>query len=170
MRFSAKLFRLFFSSLWLAVFSTATASADVVVSTVPQLVTAVNNTGSGGDRTILIADGTYNLNGQYLRITVGGVTVRSQSGKRERVVLDGNYQTTEIFQIVASNVVIADLTLKRAVDHPVHVMGGASDNVLNTLIRNVHIIDPGEQAIKVNPSGSYGAHLGTVRNSLIELT
>lgn len=145
-------------------------SADVVVNTVQGLVSAVNNTQNGGDRTILIADGSYQLAGQYLRIAVSDVTVRSQSGKRSNVILDGNYQTTEIFQIVASNVSIADLTLKRAQDHPIHVMGGSTDNVENTLISNVHIIDPGEQAIKINPSSGYAAHFGIIEKSLIELT
>ena len=145
-------------------------SASIVVSTVSQLVEAVNNTRNSGDRTILIADGNYQLSGSYLRVVTDGVTVRSQSGNRSEVVLDGNYQTTEIFQIVASSVTIANITLKRAQDHPIHVMGGSSADVINTMIDNVHIIDPGEQAIKINTSGSYAAHSGTVRNSLIELS
>ncbi|HTP08120.1 MAG TPA: hypothetical protein VMP08_07715, partial [Anaerolineae bacterium] len=74
----------------------------VTVSTVSQLVNAVNTATSG--TTIRIADGTYNLNGEYLRLAVPNVTLRSASGNREAVVLDGNYQTTEIVQIVASNV------------------------------------------------------------------
>ena len=167
---SLPVFRIFCVFLCLGMLPADPVFADVIVHTVSQLVTAVNSTGSGGDRIILIADGAYNLNGQYLRIAVSGVTVRSQSGKRAQVILDGNYQTTEIFQIVASNVTIADLTLKRALDHPIHVMGGSSGNVVNTLIKNVHIIDPGEQAIKINPSGAFAAHSGTIQNSLIELT
>ncbi len=146
------------------------ALADVTVSTVSQLVTAVNNTQSGGDRTILIADGTYLLNGSYLRLAVSGITVRSQSGNRDAVILDGAYITTEIFQVVASDALIADITLKRAQDHPIHVMGASSTNVLNTTISNVHIIDPGEQAIKINQANGYFANTGVIRNSLIELT
>lgn len=146
------------------------SNAATVVTTVSQLVAAVNNTQSVGDKTILIADGNYALSGSYLRIVVDGVTVRSQSGVRSRVVLDGNYQTTEIFQIIASNVTIADITLKRARDHPVHVMGASDADIENTLIENVHIIDPGEQAIKINTSGTYAAHRGTIQDSLIELS
>ena len=144
--------------------------AATVVNSVSTLVAAVNATQSGSDRTILVADGVYHLDGQYLRIAVDGVTVRSENGERSEVILDGNYQTTEIFQIVASNTTIADLTLRRARDHPVHVMGGSSQDVLHTLIDNVHIIDPGEQAIKINTSGAYTADSGRVQNSLIELT
>lgn len=163
-------FRVVFFFLLMAVFPVASVCADVVVDTVSQLVDAVKNTQVGGDRTILISDGNYSFSGQYLRIAVNGVTVRGQSGNRESVILDGNYQTTEIFQVVASDATIADLTLKRAQDHSIHVMGGSSNDVENTLISNVHIIDPGEQAIKINTSGEYAAHSGTIKNSFIELT
>lgn len=146
--------------------------AVVNVSTVNQLVNAVNTAAPGV--TIRIADGTYNLNGAYLRVDTPGVTLRSASGNREAVILDGNYQTTEIVQIVASNVTVADLTLREAYDHPIHVMSTSSGDTLNTLVYNVHIIDPGQQAIKINPyTGEYAAYFpdaGTVACSRIELT
>jgi hypothetical protein len=144
----------------------------VNVSTVGELETAVN-TASPGD-TILVADGNYDLDGVYLRIDVPDVTVRSASGDRETVILDGNYQTTEIFQIVASDVTIADMTLREAYDHPIHVSSTDSSHTLNTLIYNVHIIDPGQQAIKINPADSgipgYFTDDGTIACSHIELT
>lgn len=166
----------FFQTVSLLIFLTAvtaySACAEIVVDTVSQLVDAVNNTQNGGDRTILIVDGNYLLNGSYLRIAVSGVTVRSQSGNRENVVLDGNYQSTEIFQIIASNATVADLTLKRAFDHPIHVIATSNNDVDNTLIRNVHIIDPGQQAIKINPDSerTHFVNNGRIRGSLIELT
>lgn len=141
----------------------------VNVSTVQGLVNAVNNASSGV--TILVADGVYALNGAYLRFDAPGVTLRSASGNREAVILDGNYQTTEIIQIVASNVTIADLTLREAYDHPIHVMSGASSHTVNTLIYNVAIYDPGQQAIKINPATSgYYADEGVIACSHIELT
>lgn len=139
----------------------------VNVSTVSELQNAVNTVSSGD--TILIADGTYNLNGVYLRIDTPNVTLRSQSGNRDAVILDGNYITTEIIQIVASNVTIADITIREAYYHPIHVMTGSSDT-LNTLIYNVHIVDPGEQAVKINPAGSGFPNNGTIACSHIELT
>ncbi len=159
-------------SLFLFTLSAVQASAEIVVHSVSQLVNAVNDTQHGGDRTILIADGNYQLDGAYLRIAVDSVTVRSQSGKRENVILDGNYHTTEIFQIVASNVTIADLTLQRAYDHPVHVMATSSNGVENTLISNLHIIDPGQQAIKINPDAgrTHFVNNGRITGTLIELT
>jgi len=148
------------------------ATATTVVHTVAELVDAVNATAHGGDTTILLADGTYMLNGEYLRIAANGVTVRSRSGNRDQVVLDGNYQTTEIFQIVASNVTIADLRLQRALDHPIHVMATAGSDVTGTLISNVHIVDPGQQALKINPDSarSHFVDNGRIANCLIELT
>jgi hypothetical protein len=141
----------------------------VNVSTVSQLASAVNAATSG--TTILIANGTYNLDGAYLRVAVPNVTLRSASGNREAVVLDGNYQTTEIIQIVASNVTVADVTLREAYNHPLHIMSGDAAHMLNTLIYNVHIVDPGEQAIKINPAADgYYADNGVIACSHIELT
>ncbi len=144
------------------------ASGNIVnVSSVSQLENAVN-TATSGD-TVLIANGTYDLNGVYLRVDTPNVTLRSASGVRDAVILDGNYITTEIIQVVESNVAIADITLREAYNHPIHVMTGSSDT-LNTLIYNVHIVDPGEQAIKINPAGSGYPNNGTIACSHIELT
>jgi hypothetical protein len=139
------------------------------VSTVAGLESAVNNAASGD--TILVADGYYNLDGVYLLFDTPGVTLRSASGDRQAAVLDGNYLTTEITQIVASDVTIADLTLREAYNHPIHVMSTESSPTLNTLIYNVHIIDPGQQAIKINPvPGGYYTDDGVIACSRIELT
>lgn len=149
----------------------APATGTIVnVSTVGELQNAVNN--ASPNSTILIADGIYNLNGVYLRIDQPNLTLRSASGNREGVILDGNYQTTEIIQIVRSDVTIADLTLREAYYHPIHVMStDAGGDVLDTLIYNVHIIDPGEQAIKINKAGDgVYADDGEIACSHIELT
>ena len=70
----------------------------VTVSNVVELVQAVNQATPGN--TILLQDGTYVLDGAYLRIDQPNVTLRSASGNREAVILDGNYVTTEIVQVV----------------------------------------------------------------------
>jgi hypothetical protein len=141
----------------------------VHVSSVAELVTAINQ--AEPDSTIMVADGIYNLDGVYLRIDTPGVTLRSTSGNREAVILDGNYLTTEIVQIVASHVTIADITLRKAYNHPVHVMSTDSYSTVDTLLFNLHIIDPGQQAVKINPTeGGYFADNGTVACSRIELT
>lgn len=144
----------------------------VTVTNVTELVNAVNTVSSG--TTILVADGNYPLNGAYLRFDVPWVSLRSESGNRDAVILDGNYQTTEIIQIAASNITIADLTLREAYYHPIHVMSTDASDTLGTLIYNVHIIDPGEQAIKINPyTGSNALYFpdeGTIACCHIELT
>jgi hypothetical protein len=143
----------------------------VNVSTEDGLWNAVN-TAQEGD-TILLADGTYNLgqNEHYVWIDTPNVTLRSASGNREAVILDDNYSGSEIVSIVASNVTVADLTIKRAGTHPIHVMSTSSSDTLNTLIYNVHIIDPGQQAIKINPaSAGHYPDDGTIACSHIELT
>jgi len=84
--------------------------------------------------TILLHDGTYDLHGDYLWFDTPGVTMRSASGNREAVVIDGHYETTEIVNVHASDVTIADLTLKRARDHPIHVVPPDDADIANTLI------------------------------------
>ncbi len=148
------------------------ARGAVTVDTVSELQQAVSSANTGGDKTILIQPGTYNLNGVYLRITANNVTVRGASGNRGDVILDGGYSSLEIFQVVASNVTIKDLTLKRAVYHPIHVIATDSSDVNNILIDNTHLIDPGQQGIKINQNGAktHSVNYGTVSNSLLELT
>lgn len=127
----------------------AATGTIVRVSTAAALENAVNAAVAG--TTILVADGVYDLNGRYLWFDVPNVTLRSAGGNREAVILDGNYRTTEIVTIAASNVTIADVTLRNAGTHPIHVTVSGNDT-LNTLIYNVHLIDPGQQAIKINPN------------------
>ncbi len=148
----------------------AAASGNVVsVGTVAALVAAVNGAAAG--TTIVVQDGVYNLDGAYLRIAAAGVTLRSASGQPHRVIIDGNYATTEILQIVASNVTVAEITLREAYYHPIHVMSSAGAHATGTMIYRVTVIDPGEQAIKINP-GAAGWYTdnGIVACSHIELT
>lgn len=142
----------------------------VNVSTVAQLQNAVNNAASG--TTILVADGTYNLDGISLWLDVPNVTLRSASGNREAVVLDGNYVTGEIVVVAASNVTVADLTLQQARYHPIHVVSTDNGDTEDTTIYNVHVIDPGQQAIKINPHEAkiHFPDNGVVACSHIELT
>jgi hypothetical protein len=139
------------------------------VSTVAQLQSAVNGASAG--TTIVVQDGVYNLDGVYLRIAAPNITLRSASGNPQSVVLDGNYVTTEIVQVVASNVTVAELTLREAYYHPIHVSSTANSHTLNTKIYRVRVIDGAEQQIKINPGGAgFYADNGTVACSHIELT
>ncbi len=127
---------------------------------------------SSGD-TIMLDDGTYTLDSDdYIRFVTPGVTLRSASGNREAVVLDGAYETPEIIQVVASDVTIADVTIMRAYNHPIHVTSSDSGDTLNTMIYNVHVVDPRQQAIKINAHGAkvHFTDNGTIACSHIEMT
>ncbi len=146
-------------------------SVEVYAADADQLRGIVAAAASG--TTVLLHDGTYDLSGgdatHRLQFSVPGVSLRSFSGNREAVVLDGNYGTNELISIAASNVVIADLTLARAYDHPIHISGPGTP-IAGILIHNVHIIDPGQQAVKVNAVGAGTVDHSTLECSHIELT
>jgi hypothetical protein len=129
--------------------------------------------GAASGTTILLHDGIYAMNlgdaTSRLSFTTPGVTLRSFSGRRDDVVLDGDYATNELISIHASNVTIASLTLREAYDHPIHVSGNPTP-ITGTLVHDVRIVDPGQQAIKINPVGQGWADDGTVECSAIELT
>jgi hypothetical protein len=120
---------------------------------------------------IVLADGNYNLGGDQLNFRVDGVTMRSESGDPESVTIDGEYQTGEIVAISANDITIAEVTLTKAYYHPIHVTGRSDSGISGTWIYRVRIIDPAEQAIKINSSGAgYYTDYGKVECCHIELT
>ncbi len=129
--------------------------------------------GAATGTTILLHDGFYDMSGgdstHRLVFSTPGLTLRSVSGNREAVILDGGYVTGELLSIQASDTTIADLTLSRAYFHPIHA-SGPEVPISNVLIHNVHVIDPGEQAVKVNPIGAGTVDDGILECSHLELT
>ncbi|PRP97331.1 hypothetical protein ENSA7_66810 [Enhygromyxa salina] len=141
------------------------APADAAM--LPQLVLdAEPNT------TFMFADGTYDLSGgNLLHVTTPGLRFVGASHDRDAVVLDADYGIGEIFLVAASNTTIAHMTVQRAYWHPIHVTGGAAANTENTLIYDVAVIDPGQQAIKINASGQgFYSDNGTVACSSVTMT
>lgn len=135
---------------------------------VSALVSAVNNAVS--QTAILLEDGTYDLNGEYLWLDVSQVAVMGQNGDSALVTLDGSYATTEIVTILADDVIVAHLTTARAYTHGIHATGGDAD-VSGAVIYDVRVTDPGEQAIKVNQSGTgTWTDEGIIACSHLELT
>ena len=120
--------------------------------------------------TIMLADGAYALHGDYLWFDTPGVTLRGASGDREAVILDGHYESSEIITIIADDVTIADLSIRRARTHPIHVSTSGDADVHGTLIYNVHLVDPGQQAVKINQNGNTYPDDGVVACSHIELS
>ena len=129
--------------------------------------------GAAEGTTILLHDGFYDMSGgdstHRLVFSTPGLTLRSASGDREAVTLDGGYVTGELVSVQASDTTIADITMSRAYYHPIHV-SGPDTPITHVLINNVHVIDPGEQAIKVNPIGAGTVDDSTLECSHLELT
>jgi len=134
----------------------------VIVSTATELTNAINS--ATADTTILLNDGTYNV--RDLQLDTSGLTLRSVSGNRDSVILDGEYQGGSILNVRADHVTVADLTIKRSWYHPIHVGGGGH----YAKIYNVKIIDGKEQFIKVNPNAGAHNDYGEVACSHLELT
>ena len=124
--------------------------------------------------TILLHDGTYDLacgdSGCRLQFSTPGVTLRSVSGNRNAVILDGAYNTNELISIYASGITIADLTVARAYDHPIHISGPPGSPISGILLHNLRVVDPGQQAIKSNPNVDGWVDHTTVQCCAIELT
>lgn len=134
-----------------------------------QLASIVSAAAAGD--TVLLEDGVYELNGAAIWMSVPGVSLRSASGNPDAVVLDGAYKSTEIVTIAASNVTIAELTIKRPFTHALHVISSASGNTENTDIYRVRISDSREQAIKINPhSPGFFVDYGKVSCSSLTLS
>ena len=110
--------------------------------------------GAAAGVTILLADGIYTPLPR-LNMMTPGVSLRSASGNASAVVLDGNYATDEIVFIGASNVTVAEITVTRAINHPIHVSPpDAGPNVTGVRLYRLRLIDGGEQFVKVNPNGA----------------
>ncbi len=154
----------------------APPSGTVVnVSTVAGLEAAVGSLAANS--TILIADGTYDLT-QPLNIqhAAHNATIRSASGQRNAVVLNGGGMTnngsnlSHIFQVFAPDVTIADLTLRDVYFHLVQIHG--ESGATRPSLYNLHLLDAGEQFIKGSTAGNPGPYAddGLVACSTIEYT
>jgi len=149
---------------------TSLCRAEVLVSNLNQLETAISAANSGGDSIILVADGDYELS-NMLYITTDNVMVRSQSGNRDSVILKGQGLyggVSHIFLIGGSHVTIQDMTLGWVANHAIQVRGEIAANF--PVIRNLHIVDTFEQMVKISydsasPNRSTG---GVMENCLLE--
>jgi hypothetical protein len=135
----------------------------ITIGTEDNLQDAINNAPEGS--TLLLEDGIYSIPQTIIKKSI---TIRSENKDREKVILDGEYRKGHsILSIQAPDVTIADLTIKRAYYHPIHVSGGGD----NVLLYNLHIIDGREQFVKVNPDYDLTMNdNGTLACSLLEMT
>lgn len=148
------------------------------VSTFTQLEAAVRAANDGArDPTILLADGTYDVTSPSgLFLTRSGITIRSASGNRDAVILQGNGmlggRVSHIFQIVADDITIRDVTLRNVANHAVQIHGETPYDADRPVIGNLVIRDTGEQMIKVSyrDGESTGSEGGRIEDSLFEYT
>lgn len=143
---------------------------DVAASDAPNLPGIASGAPAGA--TLSLADGTYAVPAT-LQLHTAGVTLRSASNDATKVILDGGYAVDEIIAISASDVTLAHVTVTRAVHHPVHVYPpGVGMDVLGTHLYGVHLIDGGQQFLKVNPVVGQTGYIdgGLVECSVFELT
>lgn len=152
----------------------APVNAVINVQTAAGLVQAVSAANdAGGNRTIRIADGTYDLS-HMLVITAPDITVRSAGGLREKVVLQGDGMSggvAHIFLVQADRFTVADLSLGLVRNHGVQVQGERDADDLR--VHNVRFFDIGEQMLKISYSSATPANRserGVVRCSLFEYT
>jgi hypothetical protein len=171
--------------------ATDPTSASLACPALPAATGTVVNVGPGqaGDlpsivasatsgTTILLADGTYkmpagNESARRIQMKVPQVTIRSASGNASAVILDGEYGTNEMITIHADDITLANFTIQRAVDHPVHITPDQSGEIVRrTRLYGMRLVDGGEQFIKVNPNGENNgfADDGVVECSHFELT
>jgi len=149
-----------------------TIGTEVTVSSVAEFKNAISQANSsGGNMTILITDGTYEVasTASYPYLTASDVVIRSVSGNRDAVVLTGGGMrdvlpaTENGIYVVGNNVTIADLTIKEVGNHAIAVIGD------NLYVHNVKILNAREQMLKGSNVGD-GADYGRVQCSLFEYT
>lgn len=155
--------------------SSALAFAQsVTVSSVSELKSAVSNANSsGGNITILVADGTYTLDAG-LYISAPGVTIAGESGNRDQVVIEGDAMSASaavgnVITVAASDFRLEGLTLQKSGNHLIQVRG--ETNADNPVIRNCVLRDAYEQIVKVSVDTnnlSVSSDNGLVENCLFE--
>ena len=141
------------------------------------LRTVVSNT------VVYLADGVYTVESN-LQITADRITLRSSSGNRDGVILDGNGGAgspldrerfvPEVIAISGSDVHLVDISVRHARDHAIHLYAPAEHSISGCMLHNLHVYDCGEQLIKVNSNGNSSAPCwvdsGVLEGSLIEFT
>jgi hypothetical protein len=117
----------------------------VEVSDVPGLTEALRNATAG--QTILMADGHYMMP-RYVQISADNVTLRSASGRRERVIINGaESRHRELLGISAcSGVTIADLTIQNIRCNGFKI--NSNTNVQNLTIYNCIIHNIWQRGVK----------------------
>jgi hypothetical protein len=153
-------------------FRSDTNKVTVTIGPTDNITSTVMQAASG--TTILLKPGTYHVTAT-VQFTKDNVTLRSTTGNRDDVILDGNSGGTplnaanflpEIVAVAASNVTLSDLTIRYALYHGVHAYAPVDRGITGLRMRNLRVYDCAEQQIKVNSNG--GTPLYWVDNGILE--
>ncbi len=150
---------------------------EIIVTTVNELQNAIGDLASHD--TILIANGTYcitatlTINNKQEKIS--DVLIKGQSGNRDSVMLwcpgmgVQSSSAPHVFNIYnIENLTIADLTAGKTYWHPVTISGQSGAESIS--LKNLHLVDAGEQFIKVNNREDPKCDNGIVDGCLLEYT
>jgi len=141
---------------------------------------AINN--ATGALTIYLANGTYSVAGGQINITKPDITIRSLSGNRDSVIIQGGGMLAGTgyhgISILRPDVTIADLTIRNIDTHGIDINFwylislGMNTDLNNILLHNLHIVDCREQLVKMSYSGnsSQSGDNGIIECCLIEYT
>ncbi|MEM9454686.1 MAG: hypothetical protein AAGF11_10940 [Myxococcota bacterium] len=103
------------------------------------------------DSTVVLTPGTYRVD-RSLYFNAPGITLRSSTGRPEDVIIDGQRQATVVVFIQQPRITLAELTLRRPVEHLVHISGSDEGPAGGVVGYRLRLVDPGAAAFKVNPS------------------
>lgn len=143
------------------------SGTSVVVSSVAELDTEIGN--ATGPKTIYVEDGIYDITYNFFHITNPDITIRSLSGNREDCVFQGGGMAgpqSHGFLVDASNITLADFTIRDISVHPIQVQPWNSPTGL--MFHNLHIIDGGEQLFKVSTSAENTGTTGIIECCTLE--
>ena len=136
------------------------------------LPAAVRNAASG--TTLLLENGTYPISAPLVFLNPH-VTLRSASDDRTKVTIDGQYLVDET-AVWADDIFIANLTLRRFGNHPIHAAAYGGHGLENFHMYGVRIEDGGQQFVKVNgdnpndPSTAHWVDHGVIECSEFVMT
>lgn len=140
--------------------------STVNVSTVAQLQAAIAGLSSG--QTVVIAAGTYQLATPLSFQGQSNIVIKGATGNRDDVVIKGAGMTGDVtFGFWDDNVnglTIQDLTIRDMSQHLIINNAGTR----NVVLRNLHLVDAGDQFVKNNPSATGGVSNGLLEDSLLE--
>jgi hypothetical protein len=149
-------------------------ATSVTVGTVAELHSAINAANSaGGNRTIMLRDGTYAIN-DTLYINAPNISIVGASGNRETVVIQGDAMSSSarvgnVIRVAASNFKLQDVTVQKSGWHLIQIVG--EENADSPVIRNCILRDAYEQMVKVSintATPSVTSDNGLVENCIFE--